>query len=217
MTKEQQKEITAKAALDYIEHSDIIGVGTGSTVNYFIEELKSIKSKIDGAVASSIATQEKLQSNGIRTLDLNDVDEIPIYIDGADDVNKDFQLIKGGGGALTREKIIAGASKKFICIIDDSKYVDILGKFPLPIEVIPIARSFVAREIVKKNGMPEWRDNFVTDNDNIILDVHGLEIMEPIKLENEINKIPGVVTVGIFANRPADIVLMGSDSGVKIL
>ncbi|MEC7885991.1 MAG: ribose-5-phosphate isomerase RpiA [Pseudomonadota bacterium] len=217
MTKEQQKEITAKAALDYIEHSDIIGVGTGSTVNYFIEELKSIKSKIDGAVASSIATQEKLQSNGIRTLDLNDVDEIPIYIDGADEVNKDFQLIKGGGGALTREKIIAGASKKFICIIDDSKYVDILGKFPLPIEVIPIARSFVAREIVKKNGMPEWRDNFVTDNDNIILDVHGLEIMEPIKLENEINKIPGVVTVGIFANRPADIVLMGSDSGVKIL
>ena len=217
MKKEQQKEITAKAALDYIEHSDIIGVGTGSTVNYFIEELKSIKSKIDGAVASSIATQEKLQSNGIRTLDLNDVDEIPIYIDGADVVNKDFQLIKGGGGALTREKIIAGASKKFICIIDDSKYVDILGKFPLPIEVIPIARSFVAREIVKKNGMPEWRDNFVTDNDNIILDVHGLEIMEPIKLENEINKIPGVVTVGIFANRPADIVLMGSDSGVKIL
>tara|TARA_B100000287_G_scaffold433630_1_gene495810 strand:- start:1723 stop:2376 length:654 start_codon:yes stop_codon:yes gene_type:complete len=217
MTKEQQKEITAKAALDYIEHSDIIGVGTGSTVNYFIEELKSIKNKIDGAVASSIATQEKLQSNGIRTLDLNDVDEIPIYIDGADEVNKDFQLIKGGGGALTREKIIAGASKKFICIIDDSKYVDILGKFPLPIEVIPIARSFVAREIVKKNGMPEWRDNFVTDNDNIILDVHGLEIMEPIKLENEINKIPGVVTVGIFANRPADIVLMGSDSGVKIL
>lgn len=217
MKKEQQKEITAKAALDYIEHSDIIGVGTGSTVNYFIEELKSIKSKIDGAVASSIATQEKLQSNGIRTLDLNDVDEIPIYIDGADEVNKDFQLIKGGGGALTREKIIAGASKKFICIIDDSKYVDILGKFPLPIEVIPIARSFVAREIVKKNGMPEWRDNFVTDNDNIILDVHGLEIMEPIKLENEINKIPGVVTVGIFANRPADIVLMGSDSGVKIL
>ncbi|MBH32039.1 MAG: ribose 5-phosphate isomerase A [Gammaproteobacteria bacterium] len=217
MTKEQQKEITARAALDYVEHSDIIGVGTGSTVNYFIDELKSIKNKIDGAVASSIATQEKLQSHGIRTLDLNDVDEIPIYVDGADEVNKDFQLIKGGGGALTREKIIAGVSKKFVCIIDDSKYVDILGKFPLPIEVILMARSFVAREVVKKNGMPEWRENFFTDNNNIILDVHGFDIMEPIKLENELNRIPGVVTVGIFANRPADIVLMGSDGGVEIL
>jgi len=217
MTKEQQKEITARAALDYVEHSDIIGVGTGSTVNYFIEELKSVKNKIDGAVASSIATQEKLQSHGIRILDLNDVDEIPIYVDGADEVNKDFQLIKGGGGALTREKIIAGVSKKFVCIIDDSKYVDILGKFPLPIEVISMARSFVAREVVKKNGMPEWRENFFTDNNNIILDVHGFDIMEPIKLENELNRIPGVVTVGIFANRPADIVLMGSDGGVDIL
>ena len=211
---EQKKQAVARAAIEYVEYDDIIGVGTGSTVDYFIEYLKPLKNKISGTVASSISTKEKLEANGIRVLDLNEVSDIPIYIDGADEVNPNLQLIKGGGGALTREKIIAGASHKFLCIVDESKVVDVLGKFPLPIEVLPMARSFVAREIIKINGMPIWREELITDNGNIILDINHLDIIEPIKLEKELNQIPGVVTVGLFAARGADKVLVSNDNDV---
>ena len=213
-SSDQKKQDVARAAIDYVEYDDIVGVGTGSTVDYFIEYLKPLKNKISGAVASSLSTQEKLEANGIRVLDLNDVSEIPIYIDGADEVNPNFQLIKGGGGALTREKIIASASKKFLCIVDNSKIVDVLGKFPLPLEVVPMARSFVAREVIKKQGMPIWRENFTTDNGNIILDINHMEILEPIQLEKDLNKIPGVLTVGLFADRPADNVLVSDGNEV---
>ena len=211
---EQKKQAVARAAIEYVEYDDIIGVGTGSTVDYFIEYLKPLKNKISGTVASSISTKEKLEANGIRVLDLNEVSNIPIYIDGADEVNPNLQLIKGGGGALTREKIIAGASHKFLCIVDESKVVDVLGKFPLPIEVLPMARSFVAREIIKIKGMPIWREELITDNGNIILDINHLDIIEPIKLEKELNQIPGVVTVGLFAARGADKVLVSNDNDV---
>ena len=214
---EQKKQAVARAAIEYVEYDDIIGVGTGSTVDYFIEYLKPLKNKISGTVASSISTKEKLEANGIRVLDLNEVSDIPIYIDGADEVNPNLQLIKGGGGALTREKIIAGASQKFLCIVDESKLVDVLGKFPLPLEVLPMARSFVAREIIKIKGMPVWREGLITDNGNIILDINHLDIIEPIKLEKELNQIPGVVTVGIFAARGADKVLVSNDDEVKEL
>ncbi len=213
-SSDQKKQDVARAAIDYVEYDDIVGVGTGSTVDYFIEYLKPLKNKISGAVASSLSTQEKLEANGIRVLDLNDVSEIPIYIDGADEVNPNFQLIKGGGGALTREKIIASASKKFLCIVDNSKIVDVLGRFPLPLEVVPMARSFVAREVIKKQGMPIWRENFITDNGNIILDINHMEILEPIQLEKDFNKIPGVLTVGLFADRPADNVLVSDGNEV---
>ncbi len=213
-SSDQKKQDVARAAIDYVEYDDIVGVGTGSTVDYFIEYLKPLKNKISGTVASSLSTQEKLEANGIRVLDLNDVSEIPIYIDGADEVNPNFQLIKGGGGALTREKIIASASKKFLCIVDNSKIVDVLGKFPLPLEVVPMARSFVAREVIKKQGMPIWRENFITDNGNIILDINHMEILEPIQLEKDLNKIPGVLTVGLFADRPADNVLVSDGNEV---
>lgn len=211
---EQKKQAVARAAIEYVEYDDIIGVGTGSTVDYFIEYLKPLKNKISGTVASSISTKEKLEANGIRVLDLNEVSDIPIYIDGADEVNSNLQLIKGGGGALTREKIIAGASQKFLCIVDESKVVDVLGKFPLPLEVLPMARSFVAREIIKIKGMPAWREGLITDNGNIILDINHLDIIEPIKLEKELNQIPGVVTVGLFAARGADKVLVSNDKEV---
>ena len=211
---EQKKQAVARAAIEYVEYDDIIGVGTGSTVDYFIKYLKPLKNKISGTVASSISTKEKLEANGIRVLDLNEVSDIPIYIDGADEVNPNLQLIKGGGGALTREKIIAGASHKFLCIVDESKVVDVLGKFPLPIEVLPMARSFVAREIIKIKGMPIWREELITDNGNIILDINHLDIIEPIKLEKELNQIPGVVTVGLFAARGADKVLVSNDNDV---
>jgi len=211
---EQKKQAVARAAIEYVEYDDIIGVGTGSTVDYFIEYLKPLKNKISGTVASSISTKEKLEANGIRVLDLNEVSDIPIYIDGADEVNSNLQLIKGGGGALTREKIIAGASQKFLCIVDESKLVDVLGKFPLPLEVLPMARSFVAREIIKIKGMPAWREGLITDNGNIILDINHLDIIEPIKLEKELNQIPGVVTVGLFAARGADKVLVSNDKEV---
>ena len=214
---EQKKQAAARAAIEYVEYDDIIGVGTGSTVDYFIEYLKPLKNKISGTVASSISTKEKLEANGIRVLDLNEVSDIPIYIDGADEVNPNLQLIKGGGGALTREKIIAGASQKFLCIVDESKLVDVLGKFPLPLEVLPMARSFVAREIIKIKGMPVWREELITDNGNIILDINHLDIIEPIKLEKELNQIPGVVTVGLFAARGADKVLVSNDHEVKEL
>jgi ribose 5-phosphate isomerase A len=217
MTPDEKKQQVAKAALEHVEAGTIIGVGTGSTANHFIDALAAIKHKIDGTVASSKATAERLKNHGIAVLDLNSVDEISIYVDGADESNRHLHLIKGGGGALTREKIVAAVSKKFVCIADDSKLVDVLGAFPLPVEVIPMARSYVARELVKLGGYPVWRENFVTDNGNVILDVHNLRIAEPVKLESEINQIVGVVTNGLFARRPADVLMLGSDNGVKIL
>jgi len=217
MTKDEMKRAAAKAALQYIEPDSIIGIGTGSTVNYFIEELSHIKHKIEGAVASSNITEEKLKAYGISVYDLNSVFPLPIYIDGADEINEHMQMIKGGGGALTREKIIAACAEKFICIADQSKRVDLLGKFPLPIEVISMARSYVAREVVKLGGKPVYRENFVTDNGNVILDVWGLKILQPQELELTINNIPGVVANGLFAIRRADILLLGTESGVQII
>ena len=212
--QDDNKKKTAEAALEYIRGISVIGVGTGSTVNHFINYLADIKADIEGTVSSSNGTTKRLKELGIPVLDLNAVGDIEIYVDGADEINPFKQLIKGGGGALTREKIIAAASRKFVCIADASKAVDVLGAFPLPIEVIPMARSYVAREMVKMGGQPIWRENFITDNGNEIIDVHNLEIMEPIRLEQTINDIPGVVTAGIFALRPADIILLGSDEGI---
>jgi len=215
MTPDEMKRKAAEAALEYVVTGAIVGVGTGSTVNHFIDQLAGIKHRIDGAVSSSEASTGRLQAHGIRVFDLNEVNSIPVYIDGADESDHYLNLIKGGGGALTREKIIAGASDKFVCIADESKLVDVMGAFPLPVEVIPMARSYIARELVKLGGRPVWRDNFITDNGNVILDVHDLKIMEPVKLENEINKMAGVVTVGIFANRPADVLILGTPQGAR--
>jgi len=196
----------------------IIGVGTGSTANFFIDELAKIKGKIEGAVASSEATAKRLLGHGIPVLDLNSVDEISVYVDGADEADAGLHLIKGGGGALTREKIVLAVAKQFVCIADQSKKVGVLGKFPLPVEVIPMARSYVAREIVKRfGGEPVYRNGFVTDNGNIILDVHGLSIVDPRKLENELNSIVGVVTNGLFAVRNADVLLLGTPNGVETI
>ena len=217
MNIDDKKKLAAEAALDYIQIDDVVGVGTGSTANYFIDGLAKIKNKIDGAVASSEASAERLQTHGIRVLDLNATGELPIYIDGADEATQQRALIKGGGGALTREKIVANASTKFVCIADDSKLVKVLGKFPLPVEVIPMARSSVARNLVKIGGTPELREGFTTDNGNIILDVHNLEIMQPIQLETDISAMAGVVTVGIFAIRPADILLLGTENGLQTI
>ncbi len=217
MTPDEKKQQVAKAALEHVVEDTIIGIGTGSTANYFVDALAAIKHKIEGTVASSNATAERLKSHGIPVLELNSVDEISVYIDGADESNRYLHLIKGGGGALTREKIVAAVSKRFVCIADDSKLVDILGKFPLPIEVIPMARSYVARQIVKMGGKPVWREGFTTDNGNVILDVHNLKIMEPVKLETQLNEITGVVTNGLFASRSANVLLLGSDKGVKVL
>ena len=217
MTQDEMKQAVAKAALEYIEPGALVGVGTGSTANFFIDALATIKHKIDGTVASSLATATRLKGHGIPVLDLNEVIELSVYVDGADETNKHLQLIKGGGGALTREKIVAAASKIFVCITDESKLVDILGRFPLPIEVIPMARSFVAREIVKLGGQPVLREGFTTDNGNIILDVRNMEIMEPAKLEAMLNNIPGIVTNGLFALRPADVLLLGTPQGVRTL
>ena len=216
MNQDEMKRGAAQAALDYVD-GGVVGVGTGSTVNHFIDFLAGIKHKIDGAVSSSEASTQRLKSHGIQVLDLNGVGELEIYVDGADESNRQLQLIKGGGGALTREKIVAAASRKFVCIADESKLVDVLGRFPLPVEVIPMARSFVARELVRLGGTPVWREGVVTDNGNQILDVHHLEIMEPIKMEREINDIPGVVTVGIFALRPADVLILGTAEGARTL
>ncbi len=218
MTQDELKQQVAQEAIKYIEVNTIIGVGTGSTANFFIDELAKIKGKIEGTVASSEATAKRLRSHGIPVFELNEVPEISVYIDGADEVNGGLHLIKGGGGALTREKIVLAVAKKFICIADDSKKVSVLGKFPLPIEVIPMARSYVAREIIKRfGGEPVYRDQFLTDNGNIILDVHSLEIIDPVKLENDLNSIAGVVTNGLFAVRNADILLCGSQSGVEVI
>lgn len=214
MNQDELKKQVAEAAIEYVEAGTVIGVGTGSTANHFIDALAKIKGRIDGTVASSVASAERLKGHGIPVMDLNEVGQLSVYVDGADETNSQLHLIKGGGGALTREKIVAGASDKFICICDESKLVRMLGAFPLPIEVIPMARSYVARELVKIGGTPELRADFTTDNGNIILDVKGLEIMEPCKLESALNNIPGVVTVGIFANRPADVLLLGTVGGV---
>ena len=215
MDKDAMKQAVAEAALNYVDDDIVVGVGTGSTANFFIDALASRKQRIRGAVASSEASAQRLRSHGIEVLDLNSVSEIPVYVDGADEVNEHREMIKGGGGALTREKIVAAVADKFICIVDDSKIVKRLGRFPLPVEVIPMARSHVARKLVALGGQPEYREGFVTDNGNLILDVHNLDIQRPIKLEEDINQITGVVTNGLFARRPATVVLVGSANGVS--
>ena len=217
MTADELKKQAAYAALDHITTGGIIGVGTGSTVNHFIDALATIKSRIDGAVSSSIVSTKRLEAHGIEVFELNETGSIQSYVDGADEANQHLQLIKGGGGALTREKIIAAASEKFVCIADQSKLIDVLGKFPLPVEVVPMSRSYVAREIVKLGGQPIYREGFVTDNSNVIIDVHGWDIMEPISLEKTLNNIVGVVTNGLFAMRPADVLLLGSEHGTKVI
>lgn len=217
MSTDDMKKRAAEAALVYVEDNTVLGVGTGSTANYFIDALARIKSRLDGVVSSSEATTQRLKAAGIPVLNLNAVGPLPLYVDGADEANARLQLIKGGGGALTREKIVAAASELFVCIADESKLVDTLGGFPLPVEVMPMARSHVGRELHKRGGQPVFRENFVTDNGNIILDVYNLHILEPAKLEAELNNIAGIVTVGLFALRPADIVLLGTKNGVQTL
>lgn len=218
MTQDDKKRRAAEAALKYVEPGAYIGIGTGGTVNFFIEALAQTRPPIEGAVASSEATAALLKKHRIPLADLNSVGKLPIYIDGADQASKFLHLIKGGGGALTREKIVAAASKIFVCILDDSKLVNVLGATcPLPIEVIPMARSYVARQLVKLGGQPILRAGFTTDNGHVILDVHNLAILEPAKLEAEINNIPGVVCNGIFARRPADVLLIGTEAGVRVL
>jgi ribose 5-phosphate isomerase A len=214
--QDAMKRQAAETALGYIERG-IIGVGTGSTVNHFIDALGSIKGRIEGAVSSSVVSSERLRSHGIPVFDLNAVGELSLYVDGADESNDRLELIKGGGGALTREKIVAAASQRFVCIADESKLVKVLGTFPLPVEVIPMARSYVARELVRLGGTPVWREGFVTDNGNLILDVRNLEIHDPTALEQQINNIAGVVTVGIFALRPADVLILGTSEGPRTL
>ena len=216
LSQSDKKQAVAKRAVEYIEDDSYIGVGTGSTADYFIQELGKIKHHIQGAVASSENTLKQLKALGIPIVPLDSVVELDLYIDGADEATRHRQLIKGGGGALTREKIVASASKKFICLIDDSKLVEKLGLFPLAVEVIPMARSMVAREIVKLGGSPSWRQGFVTDNHNYILDVQNLNILEPVLLESKLNQISGVVSNGIFAARPADQLLIGTDQGVEV-
>ncbi|MDO9311615.1 MAG: ribose-5-phosphate isomerase RpiA [Nitrosomonas sp.] len=217
MTQDEQKRAVAAAAIQHIPLGCIVGVGTGSTANYFIEELSKIKNKIEGAVASSDVTAQRLKSYGIEVLDLNNVIDLPVYIDGADEITEHLHMIKGGGGALTREKIVAAVARKFICITDQSKLVSVLGNFPLPVEVIPMARSYVAREIVHLGGQPALRQGFVTDNGNVILDVHNLQILNPVELEATLNQITGVVTNGLFARRSADTLLLGTDNGVRTI
>ncbi len=217
MNPDLMKKAAAEAALAYVESGSIIGIGTGSTTNYFIDLLVGIKDKIDGAVASSIASVRRLQGHGIRVLDLNEAGQLSLYVDGADESNHHLHLIKGGGGALTREKIVAGASDQFVCIADGSKLVEVLGKFPLPLEVIPMAKALVIRELEKIGGEARLREGFTTDNGNIILDIWGLQISNAIALESELNQIPGVVTNGLFALRPADVLILGTETGVKTL
>jgi ribose 5-phosphate isomerase A len=217
MTQDDKKKAAAHAALKYVEDDAIIGVGTGSTVNYFIDALAEVKHKIQGAVSSSEVSTERLKAMGIEVFDLNSVDTFDIYVDGADEITEHKHMIKGGGAALTREKIVAAVAEKFICIIDDTKQVPMLGQFPLPVEVIPMARSYVAREIVKLGGDPAYRQGVVTDNGNVILDVFNLKILNPVELERQLNAIVGVVTNGLFAHRCADVVLVGTDSGVEMI
>jgi len=216
MAQDDQKRAVAQAALKYAQEG-VIGVGSGSTVNLFIDALAAIKGRIDGAVAASEASAERLKSRGIRVLDLNAVNELPVYVDGADEVTEHLQMIKGGGGALTREKIVAAVAKKFVCICDASKLVPVLGKFPLPVEVIPMARSYVGREMLKRGAQPVLRESYQTDNGNLILDCHGLTLLDPPAMEAELNNIAGLVSNGIFARRPADVLLLGSNSGIQTL
>jgi|TARA_B110000914_G_scaffold196926_1_gene186442 ribose 5-phosphate isomerase A len=218
MTQDELKIEVAKAALKYVIPGTIIGVGTGSTANFFIDQLATIKSSVKGAVASSVATANRLEGHGINVVDLNEVEEISVYIDGADESDQQLNLIKGGGGALTREKIVAAVSKQFVCIADESKLVNVMGNFPLPVEVIPMSTSYVKRQIIKSiGGVPVLREDFITDNGNLILDIHDLNIEEPKILENTLNNIVGLVTNGLFAIRSADILLLSSKSGVKTL
>jgi len=217
MQPDDKKRSAAKAALNHIGNDILLGVGTGSTVNHLIDLLPGVRDRIRAVVSSSTATTSRLEELGFEVSLLNEVGDLDLYIDGADEANKHLQLIKGGGGALTREKVLAGAARKFVCIIDDSKLVGMLGKFPLPIEVIPMAQSFVARKLVKMRGQPVWREKFVTDNGNHILDVHNLVISNPMEMETRINQLPGVLTVGIFAHRPADVLIIGEDSGIRTI
>ncbi|OQX05349.1 MAG: ribose 5-phosphate isomerase A [Thiothrix lacustris] len=217
MSQDAMKKAAAEAALVYVQPGMIVGIGTGSTANHFIDLLAGIKHKVEATVASSIASANRLEAHGFRVLDLNEAGQLSLYVDGADESNEDLHLVKGGGGALTREKIVAGASDKFVCIADDSKLVKTLGKFPLPLEVIPMAQALVAREMVKLGGNPVLRAGFTTDNGNIIIDVHGLEITDAVALENRLNQIPGIVTNGLFAIRPADVLILAGANGVKTL
>ena len=217
MTQDEQKRAVAQAAIQHIPFGCIVGVGTGSTANLFIDELAKIKGKIEGTVASSEASAKRLKGHGIQVLDLNSVSDMPVYVDGADEITEHLHMIKGGGGALTREKIVAAVAKKFICLADQSKLVGVLGKFPLPVEVIPMARSYVAREIVHLGGQPVLREGFTTDNGNVILDVHGLQIMNPVELETALNQLTGVVTNGLFARCGANVLLLGTDNGVRTM
>ena len=215
MNQDEKKRAVAEAALEFVIPGELVGVGTGSTANAFADALATVRGRIDGAVASSEATAARLAAHGIRVVDLNSAGELPLYVDGADEATRHRHLVKGGGGALTREKIVAAASRTFVCIVDDSKIVDRLGRFPLPVEVIPMARSLVARALVRLGGRPERREGFVTDNGNEILDVHGLDILDPPALESELNQIAGTVTNGLFARRGADVVLVGTGAGVE--
>jgi ribose 5-phosphate isomerase A len=217
MTQDEKKRRAAEAALAYIEDDAIVGVGTGSTVNFFIEQLARIKGRIEGAVSSSEASTRLLRTHGIAVLELNDTGDLSVYVDGADEATSHRALIKGGGGALTREKIVAAASEKFVCIIDDTKLVDVLGTFPLPVEVIPMARSYVGRQLVKTGGQPVLRDGVTTDNGNLIIDVRGLRIIDPVALETELNQITGTVCNGLFARRPADVLLVAGNDAVRTI
>lgn len=217
MNSQEMKQAVAQEAIQYVIEDKIVGVGTGSTADLFIDALANIKHCISGAVASSERTAQRLRGLGIEVLDLNQVNELPVYIDGADEITEHLAMIKGGGGALTREKIVAAAAQKFVCIADKSKLVPVLGKYPLPVEVIPMARAYVARELVKLGGEPELRIGFTTDNGNAILDVHGLSILDPVQMEGTINQIPGVVCNGLFARRGADVLLLGNESGVQTI
>ncbi len=217
MDQSAKKLIAAKAALEYIQDGMILGVGSGSTVNHFIDLLPGVENKIEAIVSRSADTKSRLEENGFEVTMLNKVGDVDLYIDGADEATKHMHLIKGGGGALTREKVIAGAARKFVCIIDESKLVGMLGAFPLPIEVLPMAQAFVARQLVKMRGQPIWRENFVTENGNHILDVHNLPITNPLEMETRLNQVPGVFTVGIFAHRPADVMLIADDTGVRTM
>ena len=217
MTQDELKARVAQEALKYVVEDAVVGVGSGSTVNFFIDALAAIKGRIDGAVAASEASAERLRKHGIRVFDLNSVGELPVYVDGADEVTEHLAMIKGGGGALTREKIVAAVAKRFVCICDASKLVGVLGNFPLPVEVIPMARSYVGRELLKLGGQPVLRENFTTDNGNLIIDCHGMRIVDPPELEAKLNQIAGVVTNGLFAQRPADLLLLAEPGGVRTL
>ncbi|HTP94203.1 MAG TPA: ribose-5-phosphate isomerase RpiA [Burkholderiales bacterium] len=217
MTQDELKQAVAKAAIEYVPRNGVIGVGSGTTADFFIDELAALRGRIDAAVASSEASARRLQRHGIPVVDLNGVDEVPVYVDGADEITRHMAMIKGGGGALTREKIVAAVARKFVCIADASKLVGVLGRFPLPVEVIPMARSYVARELVRLGGRPQLREGFVTDNGNVILDVHGLSIENPVELEGSLNQIVGIVCNGLFARRGADVLLLGRPGGVETL